>query len=534
MSRPDPSGPGRRAVAAGLALSPWLRPLPSRAQGVEHHSEPLVARDGVLPVDPAALPGGVVPVRFEGLDALAERPVLGPGTEGPGHALLRRLHDEGRAAGNAGDLYENRDAGHSALPAARHPQITRIAWARPRAAEARGLAAVVFGAPTVGNASVAIRDGALWRSMPRLALTQGALAGRDPGPGLHAGYSANRLHVYPEHRDFDPEHGDLTPAQTPYWVISRGSSGSDGPFLEALAMILAALRPETKARAAAQGLIASTLQMVLRRSMTPSRAAYLTGAAHPAALDGRAIDLAEAVRLASALGPEVVPPVVRLSVLEEDMPDPAEDPLATTLGERLMDAPEAVARLWRSTAYQRSMLVAADAPEDVGIRWALLQGDPARVRVEPEAGGRRARITWTWQGPRTAATVGGRRVPIRSSRVDVAAFAETGRWVGAPSFVSMLLPHHEVRRYEGAAGATRIASIDRTPALMGYADPLLWPRVPWREAFARDAEGRLTGRMLSAEGVRLALGPDGRRADGTTPRYGLAADAEGRPQVVLR
>ena len=63
--------------------------------------------------------------------------------------------------------------------------------------------------------------------------------------------SANALYVHPAHKDYEDR--DLFPANTPYLIVSRGSSGSDRPFLEAVAMILAAFRPDTKAKLAEPG-----------------------------------------------------------------------------------------------------------------------------------------------------------------------------------------------------------------------------------------------------------------------------------------
>ena len=48
--------------------------------------------------------------------------------------------------------------------------------------------------------------------------------------------AANLLYVYPAHRDYDAKNGDLFPANTPYLLVSRGSSGSDKPFLDAIAL----------------------------------------------------------------------------------------------------------------------------------------------------------------------------------------------------------------------------------------------------------------------------------------------------------
>ena len=55
-------------------------------------------------------------------------PVLGAEQRGPAHRLLWQMVFEGRAAGNHGDLYENRDRGHSRLPAEAHPQLTHVTY----------------------------------------------------------------------------------------------------------------------------------------------------------------------------------------------------------------------------------------------------------------------------------------------------------------------------------------------------------------------------------------------------------------------
>ena len=66
---------------------------------------------------------------------------------------------------------------------------------------------------------------------------------------LYNQYTRNNLYIYPEHHDHDPGHsgvffpnplnhairdegyGDLYPTNTPYLIISQGSSGSDQPFM---------------------------------------------------------------------------------------------------------------------------------------------------------------------------------------------------------------------------------------------------------------------------------------------------------------
>ncbi|MFA5538918.1 MAG: hypothetical protein WDA23_06910 [Gemmobacter sp.] len=393
-----------------------------------------------------------------------------PPEAGPAHRLLAELFAAGRAAGNHGDLYENRDRGHSRLRPGDHPQLTHIRYGDTLrgAGLDYGLAGpVLFDAPLIGNSSTALTAGPMWRSLGRMALTSAG------GPRrLFQNHVAGQIHVYPEHRDHDPERGDLFPANTPYMIVSQGSSGSDRPHLEALAMILAAFRPDTKAFMHERGLIAPTVQMVWRRSQSGvlTRGAYLSGLAHPGAFEADRINLMRKVRLANAILPDEVPPMVRLRVLSEQ-PGTAE--------ERLFDTPSAIARVWRNPAQTRVLTVSAETTRDPNGRdlhftWALLRGDPARVRIAPEGpSGARARIEVDWQGPRPVPG----RADLTSARVDIGVFAHNGVHDSAPAFVSVLLPRHEIRRHEtGADGISRAVEIIRRPGV--YADPALFPVTP--------------------------------------------------------
>jgi len=405
-------------------------------------------------------------------------PVLSEEQTGPAATLLRRLYAAGRASGNHGDLYDNRDRGHSTLPDDWFPQLTRITYGpRLRANDFDYGAALrlIFGAPVIGNSSTALTSGPLWRSQPRFMLTTAGGAGR-----LFRHYLAGQIHVYPEHRDHDPEYGDLMPANTPYYLISQGSSGSDRPHLEALVMILAAFRPDTKAMLYDTGLLASTVQMVYRRSRDQvlSRADYLSGAAHPSVFDPGGIVLGRMVALANAIAPDAVPPMVRLTV-EEDF-DPGADP---GLPEQLFDTPSAIARIWRSGAGRREMVVSAAETvdpngRDLDFTWVLLRGDPARVRIEPLApDGRRARIVLDWQAPRPVPGL----PELQSARIDIGVFADNGVHPSAPAFLSVLLPAHERRVYDtGPDGVPRMIEIARDPAEGIYVDPALFPPGPER------------------------------------------------------
>jgi hypothetical protein len=467
-------------------------------------------------------------------------PVLDPDAQGAGHRLLWQLMSKGRAAGNHGDLYENRDRGHSRLPPAAHPQLTHVTYD----AEARkagldyGLAGpVIFEAPVIGNSSTAIKAGPFWRSLPRQAL----LAPGGPLT-LYQNYLAWQMHVYPEHRDHDPEHGDLIPANTPYFLVSQGSSGSDQRLLGALAMIFAALRPETKAFLHKNQLLAPTVQMILRRSLrvVRSRAIYLSGLAHPSVIPGDQINLMRMVQLANALTPAMVPPMVRLSVLSETPGTEGIDYFGEGLSERIFDTPAAIARLWRGPAARRSMIVSAEATRDPNggspeFDWRVLRGDPARTQVAPlDARGLRARITLDWQLPRPVAG----RPDILSSRIDIGVFARAGPQDSAPGLISILLPQHETRRYgPGPDGEMRIESLDRRAAQGAYADPFLFPQTDWRDVYRYGPDGTLLGWERQGAAGRTLFDADGRRvtAEGPVPvRYGIERGAGGVPRTVLQ
>ena len=212
-----------------------------------------------------------------GEERLVPRFAFAPAPDGAGAAAAaedRRARDPARAlaaaaappATTATSTTTATAATRRSTPAA-HPQLAHVVYGpAARAADLDyGLAdRLLFDGPTLGNSSTAITAGAALA----LAAARGADRARRhrPAPAL-AERGANQLYVYPAHRDWTPERGDLFPANTPYLLVSRGSSGSDRPFLEALALILAAFRPDTKARLVEEGLVVPTVQMVFRRSL---------------------------------------------------------------------------------------------------------------------------------------------------------------------------------------------------------------------------------------------------------------------------
>jgi len=74
--------------------------------------------------------------------------------------------------------------------------------------------------------------------------------------------------------------------------------------------------------------------------------------------------------------------MVRLAVLSESAATEGAHYFGEGLSERLFDTPVAIARLWRSHAYSRSMVISAEAPRDaqgrvLGVRqpWRKVAGN---------------------------------------------------------------------------------------------------------------------------------------------------------------
>lgn len=424
--------------------------------------------------------------------------------------LINRWWREGTAAGNHGDVYDNHDTDHSNMNYKAFPQLVRVEFSEPARKRSfhHGLQnRFLYNAVTIGNSSTALTGGPIWRSQPRLALTnaQATLS-------LLAQYASNHVYVYPEHRDHDvghnggrgdkedqqaKGHGDVYPVNTPYLVISQGSSGSDREFLSALAATLAAFRPDVKAELRKRGMIAPTLQMILRRASKPvgSDEDYLTGAAHPTVFDGKQLDVPRMVRLAHEITPQQLPPVVRLRVVEEHKPELGRDYFhARPVGEHLFDSPSAIARVGRSIRNNRRLVVSAEQSEDVNQRpltyhWVLLRGDAERVQIKQlDEAGKTAEIRVDHH-PRRPIAAGN---TLESNRVDIGVFVNNGVWYSAPAFITYYFPDNERRVYDEQGRIQVVDYADET-VRENYVDPLIVLRKNWRDEFQYGKDGELTG-----------------------------------------
>jgi hypothetical protein len=276
---------------------------------------------------------------------------------------------------------------------------------------------------------------------------------------LYRQYTGNNLYVYPEHRDHDPGHngpgegfGDLYPTNTPYLLISQGSSGSDQPFLRALPSTLAAFRPEVKKKLIETGLLMPTVQMLLRSTNqnVQDAGAYLTGRAHPTVFEGKFVNELAMVEAAHALTLDNLPPMVQLRVLAEDEPVLGRDYFERGSGELLANTPAVIARIVRGKSYRRRLVVSAERSFDVNGRpltfsWAILRGDKDKISITPLNKARSvAEIIVPYHDRRPIAPGS----PLESNRVDIGVFANNGTHYSAPGFVTLYTLDSEARTYD--------------------------------------------------------------------------------------
>lgn len=450
---------------------------------------------------------------------------LSAGTTGALGDKIMKWHAEGTASGNVGDIYDNHDRGHSRLADARYPQLSYVVYgpetqkrsldngpqrlflflnAQVKPDE-KAKAASDTALPTsslqvsrtivIGNSSTAATGSPFWRSMPRLILTSGG------GPELLAQhYTHNHLYVYPEHKDHDPGHddatgwGDVFCANTPYYLVSQGSSGTDQPILDALAATLSAFHPETKKLLRERGLVAPTLQMIFRRCYKPvvKDQDYLSGKAHPTVFEGNDVNADAMIEMAHAMKAEEIPPVAVLRIVKETQTDPKRDYFDAQPSEAPVTTPFAIGRVCNATSFWREMTISTADSLDVNKRkleyhWVVLRGDPDLIKIEDVPGDRSAKRLRVGYHKRRPIQPGS---ALESSRVDIAVFAHNGVYYSAPSTVSFMFPENESRVYDDQK---RIVSVDYRGSIGNYVDPALVAERLWKDDYHYDSSGKLTG-----------------------------------------
>lgn len=360
----------------------------------------------------------------------------------------------GEAGGNAGDLYFNRDGGHSDLVVTNFPGLTRVML--DSVGRERGMDLdfpnTIFPCPVFGNCSRAMTKGPLWRSMPRALLTMES--GRLPL--MYTLYRSNQVWVYPAVHDTPPmgPYGDLFSSVAPYWIVTEGRSWSDKYYLKAALAASAAMNRKAKREAVARGDFAALVQTLLRKSLKGvlTEDDYLTPKAHPTAFPPNGIDFERLKASASALTMSTLPPVAVISGVAASKTE-----YAGKMPEITHASPCAWGFVLRGPETNRSFVVRASG----GAQYAFAQvhGAPGAAVVERlSADSAKITVDRTLLSP--------------TNRADVAIVAKGRKsgW-GAPAYVSFAVVDEKAAYFdpvlagvpppEGMIGPEEQAEIER-------------------------------------------------------------------------
>ena len=318
---------------------------------------------------------------------------------------------------NVGDLYMNRDGRHSLVVVTNYPGLTPVRLDQEGRRRRLDLANpnIIFPYPAFVNSSMAFTTGPYWRSLSRALVTSEASRMN----AMMKMYLSNQTYVVPACADTLPlgTNGDVFASITPYWLTTAGRSWSDRPYLTAAIEASARLPKDTKKEAVRRGLLAPTLQMLIRKSLVgvTDEETYLTAKAHPTALPANGLDRKRLWAAAQALRPTQIPP---LAVISAKLQPPKQDCLW----------PE----LTYATAFAWAFVLRAEDPERVidieakgarEFRFAVTRGSAAKLTV---------------LSPNTARVAITRAGLSPTNRVDIAVFARApGTGWGAPSYLSI-------------------------------------------------------------------------------------------------
>jgi len=347
------------------------------------------------------------------------------------------------SGGNIGDLYVNRDGFHSpngreALDAflGEYPGLTCVML--DQEGRSRGMDLdfpnAIYPYPVFGNCSRARVGDAYWRSLPRALVTSEAIRLKT----MARLYLANQVWVFPSNADTAPvgTNGDVFASITPYWLTAAGRSWSDLPYLRAALEASRSLPPETKKAAVSRGLLAPTIQTLIRKSLkgVDSESDYLTSKAHPTALPPDGLDMDRLKASAAAMKPSAVPPLAVVVV----KPRPIKE--ETIWPELTYATGFAWAYVLRAEEPTRSFAVSAKGAGD--YMFSVVHDDLGAAKLE--------RI-----GYDSAVITLDKTKMSPTNRVDLAVFGRSsGTGWGAPSYVSFAVVDPDA----------------------GYSDPVLTPR----------------------------------------------------------
>lgn len=446
---------------------------------------------------------------------------------GPERPYVAAWLSEGTGAGNTGDLYVNRDGGHSAIRVSDFPNLTAV-----RHAPAPGHPNLFLdlpnelygGVPVFGNISRGRLSGLFWRSFAREAMTSPGNA-----PRMDLFYRDNQFWVIPCLNDYgNPAIGDVFPCAAPFQLVTLGRSWSDLPFVRAALAASASFRRPTKQAIVRRRLLGPTLQYLLRRTRkcVASDADYLTAKAHPTVFDAKELDLVALVHRAHDMKMEDVPPAVNLGLVNSTLfpvryPTPGRD-YPDTPSELLFATPSAICLVLRAPEGTRDFIFrATTAPENdptADFVWRVVHGDAKAVKIAAPLG----ETVNTPERGFAQITIDRRAL---KGRIDVACFARShGTPYGAPSIISFTPVSLETRVYRADG---KLDSIDYTNPNAVYCDPMIALPRQWKDTYEYGADGKCTGYVRSYNGKPAAsFLPTGERV--------VARGADGAPTRAVR
>ena len=322
------------------------------------------------------------------------------------------------AGGNTGDLYMNRDGGHSPLKAELFPGITQLRLDKEGRDRHMDLDVpnLLVPYPLFGNCSRAFTQGVAWRSLPRALLTADAWR----LGAMVKFYLSNQTWVFPANADIAPigTNGDVFASIAPYWIATAGRSYSDMPYVRAALQASRSFPTDVKREIVRRGLLAPTIQTLIRKSLrgVTNEVAYLSAVAHPTAFPVNGVDVPRLVSAAGAMTEKAIPPLAAVEVS-------AEAPSAKPPFPELTYATAfAWAYVLRSDDMRRVFLIKAKGAAE--YRFAQTHGSGVKVAVEQTA-------------KNEARVVIDRAGMSPTNRVDIAVFGRNpGTGWGAPSYVS--------------------------------------------------------------------------------------------------
>lgn len=318
-----------------------------------------------------------------------------------------------------GDLYMNRDGGHSPMNLSEFPGITEVKFdfeGRRRKLD-QNIPNVCFPYPTFGNSSMAFTKGDLWRSIPRALMTTQSHRLKM----MEKLYLSNQFWVFPSNADTPPigTKGDIFASITPYWLTTAGRSWSDRPYLKAALQASAALRPEVKLEIVRRRLLVPTLQTLIRKSLNgvKNEEDYLTPAAHPTAMPPDGLDTKRLLDSAKKLKISEIPPLAVISVELEPPSTP------TVWPELTYKQAFAAAYVLRADDVKRVFKIRAIGARE--FKFVQTHGENVDVKIEQTK-------------PNEARVIIDRMNLSPTNRVDIAVFGRVpGTGWGAPSYLSI-------------------------------------------------------------------------------------------------